>query len=406
MSSSFSKSLGKHLNKLIPGPPLFAPEGEVRNMVVYPLFPSKLHPDPPDMVTLSEAMRRGVALNDTGVVSRVHLENPLPTSVLAGESEILIGSTQLRAVQFSCLIPPERRIALPVNCIEEGQPANYQAAFEKSDACPWSLRSYKMAQMAEHGEPPQYWIWDKIKDDLRSSRTVSTTNDLHAILDQNAYSLKNLSPLFPVQPGQVGAVCAVNQDLYLELFADPEILEDRYNYLLRSALVEAVAHPGDKVIPSEMVPQFLNQVVDASQKSRLLEGRGLKDSGRSLAFADKNITGSALVAHGQLIHLSAHQNCLGFSKPFVDQQPDLEMSRQDWEAENPHFYTDLEDRYADRRKRYRAFKDKLKPLQKSEPSPAGMKSSATEEPAADNAIPPLPLSPYLHDFFHQLFRRE
>ena len=85
-------------------------------MVVYPLFPSKLHPDPPDMVTLSEAMRRGVALNDTGVVSRVHLENPLPTSVLAGESEILIGSTQLRAVQFSCLIPPERRIALPVNC--------------------------------------------------------------------------------------------------------------------------------------------------------------------------------------------------------------------------------------------------------------------------------------------------
>jgi len=263
-----------------------------------------------------------------------------------------------------------------------------------------------MGQMAEHGEPPQYLIWDSIKDYLRSARTASTAHDLHAVLDQNAYALKNLSALFPVQPGQVGAVCAVNQDLYLELFADPEILEDRYSNLLRSAMVEAVAHPGDQVVPTTMVPSFLKQVVDASQKSRLLESRGLKDSGRSLAFADHNITGAALIAYSQLIHLSAHQNCLGFSKPFADLQPDLEMSLRDWEDENPQFFTDLEDRYADRRKRYRAFKDKLKPLRKSTSSEEKSPPASEKASPEDTAVPPLPLSSYLHDFLYQLFRRE
>ena len=405
MSSAFAKSLAKLLDQLVIGPPLFAPGRELANMVVYPLFPSQLHPDPPDLVTLSEAMRRGASLTDTGVVSRVHVDNPLPTSILAGESEILIGPTQLRAVQFSCLVPPDRRTALPVNCVEEGQPTRNQARFTHSDASPWPIRSYKMEQMAQHGEPPQYWLWDKIKSYLHSASTLSTTHDLHAVLDRNARSLQNLNGLFPCQPGQVGAICAVGENFFLELFGDPEILEDRYAQLLRSALVEAVAHPDDRVLPAEMVSPFLSQVVQASQKSKLMQSRGLKEGGRSLAFSDHNLNGSALVADGHLVHLAAHQLCLGFSQSFASQRPDLETCRESWTADHPSFIQDLEAEYADRRQRYRTFKERLKPIS---PSPDAVdpppEPTARGQDPPETAVAPLPLSNYLHDFFLRLFR--
>ena len=91
-------------------------------MAVYPLFPSQLSPDPPEILTLTEALQRGMELQDTGVISRVHVDNPLPTAVLAGESELLMGQTQQRSIQFSCLLPAQKKSSLPVNCVEEGQP--------------------------------------------------------------------------------------------------------------------------------------------------------------------------------------------------------------------------------------------------------------------------------------------
>lgn len=406
MSTSFARSLAKHLDKLIVGPPIFDARGRVENMVVYPLFPSSLHPDPPDMITLSEAMRRGVELSDSGIVSRVHVDNPLPTAILAGESELLIGSTQLRAVQFSCLIPPDRRVALPVSCVEEGQPIKYQAEFTRSDACPWPVRSFKNEQLASYGDPPQHWLWENIRSYLRSSDTPSSTGNIHAVFDKNSSALQDLSSLFPCQPGQVGAICAVGQNLFLELFGDPEILEDRYDNLLRSALVEALAHPDDQVVHPDMVPTFLHRVIDASQHSKLLESRGLKAGGRSLAFADRNINGSALVADGHLVHLTAHQKCLGLSQPFGDLQPELETTRTAWENEHPAFIQDLEQNYADRRRRYRNFKEGLKPISgPSLPVDDLQHDDAPLQTPPETAVRPLPLNPFLHGFFLRLFNR-
>ena len=109
MSLTFSKSLAEHLDQVIVGPPVYDTRGKLQNMVVYPILPLGLGADPPDMITLSEALNMGLRLTDTGVVSRVHADNPLPTSILAGESEILIGSTQARSLQFSCLLGPQRK---------------------------------------------------------------------------------------------------------------------------------------------------------------------------------------------------------------------------------------------------------------------------------------------------------
>ena len=404
MSSAFSKSLSEHFEHLVVAPPLYDKQGTLQNMVVYPVLPLQLGADPPEVITLSEALDKGLRLTDTGVVSRVHVDNPLPTSILAGESEILIGATQLRSVQFSCLLAPKRKAALPVNCVEEGRATEYQAEFNSTDACPWPLRSYKMEQLARFGEPPQYWVWDRIKSYLAHTKTPSDTHDVHSVIDHNGDQLQALRTAFPLQPGQVGAISTVGQSLVLELFGDPELLEDSYENVLRSAMAQALTQPSDAVVPPEWVHRFLNRVTEACQTTKVLDNRSLKEGGRALAFNNLGISGQALVAKGRLVHLAAHQLCIDQSRSLADLRPSLEAIKGDWENLRPAYIDKLADEYTRRRRRYNAFKSKLQPFSppKSREQPADFPSSEETE----SAPPPMPLNPGLHQIFLRLFSRQ
>jgi len=404
MSGSLARVLQTLFDGLIVGPPMFEPTGDLPNMVVYPLLPNELTPDPPDLVTLSTGLGRGVRVNDTGFVSQVHIDNPLPTSILVGESDILMGPTQLRSVQFSCLVPPFRRASLPVNCVEAGQPTVYQAEFDRAEACPWYVRSFKLDQLAKHGEPHQHRIWDNIKSYLKGADTASSTQDVRAVFNNYGSDLNDFSHLFPPMPGQTGAVAAVGQDLFIELFSDPEILEDRYDQVLQSALVEAVAHPTREVTPVEQVEGLMDELVAVSRDSKLVQNRSLHDSGRSLVFSSKGISGSALISGDRVIHLSAHKRCWGSGRPFADQVHDLTLDQNTREEQVQDHARQLGRIFSKRKKKYRSFKESL--------IPSVAHQSMEEEDYADDdytdvndeAPLPRPLSAPIHDFFIRLFR--
>ncbi len=94
MATSLAETLQRTVDGLVVGPPLYDPTANLPNMVVYPLFPTTpLSTEPPHVITLAQGLRRGVRLSDTGVVSQVHVDNPLSTTILVGESEILVGPT-------------------------------------------------------------------------------------------------------------------------------------------------------------------------------------------------------------------------------------------------------------------------------------------------------------------------
>jgi hypothetical protein len=406
MSLAFSKNLASHLEQLILGPPIYERRGKLDNMVVYPLFPSSLSPDPPDMITLSEALNKGLRLNDTGVVSRIHVDNPLPTAILVGDSELLMGETQLRSVQFSCLIPAQKKASLPVSCVEEGRATHSQVSFTSTDSCPWPVRSFKMEQLARSGEPPQYWVWDQVKTYLAEAGTTTATNDIHAVMDQHSFKLQSLNSSFPLQPAQVGAICGVGQNIYMEIFGDPEIFDDRYEQILRSAMVEALVRPSDQVVPLEVVRLFMAQLVQVSQNSRLMNSRSLKDSGRSIAFAAQGISGQALLADNRLIHLSAHQKCIGLSRSLASMRPDLDAAQNSWKSRRPLFMDDIEEVYRNRRQRYSAFKTKLQSFSPSQEPPREKNADAPFANPPTIADRPQPLHPALRDFFLRLFSRD
>ncbi|MCC7264330.1 MAG: hypothetical protein IT369_17605 [Candidatus Latescibacteria bacterium] len=403
MSTSLTKQLERCLEGVVLGPPLFDPAGLLPCMVVYPLFPSQLGADPPTTITLAEGLSRGVRLRDTGQVDRVHVDNPLKASILVGESEVLIGETQTRALQISCLIPPGQRASIPVNCVEERRLTAYQAEFTQADICPWNLRSFKLEQLARHGETHQHRIWDRIETFLDHAETASPTADLRAAYGTHSFDLNALRHRYPMHPGQCGAVCAVGQELYLELFGAPELLEDRYAHLLKSALIEAVVGPQEQVTAPEVVHAFLAALPAAGRASRLVHPASLKGKGRSAVFSTSSITGTALMADQELIHLCAHQRCWGKTQAFPLVRPQLEQACADWEG--GAFMEMLEREYRPRRLRYDAFKDRLDPAAPPEAPDAGNRLAVLTTDRDPRSPPPRPLAPALYRFFLRLFQQ-
>lgn len=405
MPVSLSDTLQRTVDALVVGPPLYDDTGNLPNMVVYPLFPGSLSDDAPRVITLAEGLRRGVRLSDTGIVTQVHVDNPLSTTILVGESDLLIGATQLRSVQFSCLVPPGRRASLPVNCVEAGQPTVYRAEFTEAEACPWFLRAFKLEQLARHGENHQHRIWDRIKDYLQHTGTVSSTQDLSAVFDRFGDDVDSLSQLFPLRDAQVGCICAVGQEVFVEIYGSPEVLEARYEDVLRSALVEAVAHPTREVTPASQIKGLLQELVQASRSSKVVQHPSLRDSGRTQVFAENGLTGSGLVAEGRLVHLSAHKRCWGHGRPFSEQLGELESDRLLREEELADLFSRLRDEYRPRRKRYRSYLKTLEPSHARTLEEGGQDAGDREDEPADDAPRPLPLNPSLQRFFVELFRR-
>jgi hypothetical protein len=268
----------------------------------------------------------------------------------------------------------------------------YKAQFTDSIACPW------------YGESHQHRIWDRIKEYLQHTGTVSSTQDVSAIYDHFGDDVDSLSQIFPLRTGQVGCICAVGQELFVEIFGEPEIFEDRYESVLCSALVEAVAHPTREVTPGASVRTLLPELVEACHSSKVVQNRSLRDAGRTQVFAAGGISGSGLVAAGVLVHLSAHKRCWGFGRPFSEQLGDLETDRRLRESELEDLFHRLERDCAPRRKRYRSYLKGLQPATSRTPLSAAYVDDAEDE-TVDTAPRPLPLNPALHRFFLELFRR-
>ena len=249
-------------------------------------------------------------------------------------------------------------------------------------------------------------VWDKVRDYLAASGTRSNTHDLHAVYERFGPELNNLSHIFPIKAGQVGAICGVGSNIFAELFADPELLEDRYDQLLRSTLIEALVHPGNFVVTKDRIEGFLPDVSRVSVNSRVVQSSSLQSTGRTLVFSGRGIAGSALLDDGRVIHLSAHQKCLGGSAPFEDQLSDLQREKEDWQRINDNLVAELEKDYARRRKTYRSFKSQLAPVQGRKPQPGEFNSfEETGSPPVESDRP-TPLSESLHSFFLDLFRRD
>jgi hypothetical protein len=260
--------------------------------------------------TLDEALKKGwlrIREIDDGEVPRLSLDNRSSRTIFVMGGEIVTGGKQDRLIGADALIRPYARgIEIPVYCVEAGRWTETSAQFStKQNLGTWALRSNAQASAPAAQEN----IWgevEKMQDRAGSSSATGAYQDIYEDRKLNdrllavEAGLKNMPRL---AAGTVGAICAVGgKILSMDAFADPFLFERLWPKILRASALSAVTAAADESA-GETTRESARQFVQRLSDLRFSESRGV-DLGVVLRAEAGNITASALVHDGAVLHLS------------------------------------------------------------------------------------------------------
>lgn len=278
-----------------------------RGVVVAPLFPR--HTPKAVYTTLDQAAPKGLRVtevDDAGSVGELLVENPTDVAVLLYDGEELLGAKQNRVLNVSVLVAPHSVIPIPVSCVEHGRWSSQGPVFHEAPAAGYpELRRHKAEALS--AEPmrrgrAQGEVWKNIADKAARMQHRSSTG-AHADMHRDFGSqVANLARAFPAQPGQCGAVLALDgRVVCLDAVSRPDAFALLYPKLLRGYMLDAMETLDRAVTPAADIAQFVHCIDPAS--ARRSPSAGLGDD---LRMDGENVIASGLELDGELIQLSAY----------------------------------------------------------------------------------------------------
>jgi hypothetical protein len=289
---------------------------EHRGIVIAPLFPVA---DPvADYVTLDEALPRGLAIEEIGAggtVPELVVDNPLDQRVLLYDGEELVGAKQNRILNVSVLVDAASRVTIPVSCVEEGRwstrTAFFAAAAHVSNVNVRRRKAELLAARPLARGGAQAGVWDEVRAQATRMHVRSTTGANIDTFDAYREPLDDLDTLFPVVPGQCGAVLGLGDALCLDWVSQPEAFARLWPKLRRGYLLDALeALDGDATDPDRL-DAFAASVSGAGRTTGPSPGLGT-----DVRLRGEGVIGSGLELDGELLQLSAFTSADGGAAAF------------------------------------------------------------------------------------------
>lgn len=282
------------------------------NMALFPLIAT--HAEAPDYLVLEDALKSDVGhiteISEGGSVPELAFENNGPARVLLVDGEELIGARQNRILNISILVPAGKKLTIPVSCCEQGR-WGYTGArkFSSSDSALFArAKAKKMLRVSESmrssGErrSNQSEIWDDIAMKSTRLHVDSSTSAMADVYSQHRSRLDDYVSAFKLQPGQAGAVVALDGKVVgLELFDSPATFGRFFHKLLKSFALDAidVEQPVTSVPAAEIAKAFLEHLAAASAETFAALG-----DGEDVRLQATDVVAGALVADGRVRHLA------------------------------------------------------------------------------------------------------
>jgi hypothetical protein len=282
------------------------------NMALFPLIAT--HAEAPDYLVLEEALKSEVGriseISEGGSVPELAFENNAPARVLLVDGEELIGARQNRILNISILVPAGRKLTIPVSCCEQGR-WGYTGSrqFASSDSALFArAKAKKMLRVSEsmrsRGDrrSDQREIWDDIAMKSASLGVCSDTSAMADVYTQQQASLESYVNAFTLEPGQSGAVVAIDGKVVgVELFDAPATFGRFFRKLLKSFALDAidVEQPVTSLPAAEIARAFLEHLAAASAETFAALG-----DGEDLRLHGAGVVAGALVADGRVRHLA------------------------------------------------------------------------------------------------------
>ena len=271
--------------------------GSFAGLTVVPLFPAA---EPrAEYVGLDEALARGLAVTEVdadGDVEALLVDNPLDEHVLLYEGEQLLGAKQNRIVRRTALVGPRSRVRLPVTCVERGRWSDARAPFV---AAPHA--AYPELRKRQHTAAAQRSSWESVQAKAARLAVHSPTDAADDLYTARRASLEEYAAALPRLAGQSGAIVGIGgRPVLLDYVGRADVFAGLYAKLLRGYALDAVEAPAGRELRPDDVRAFVRALerTDGRLVPAVAEG--------SETRLDGEVVGRALVAHGELVALTAH----------------------------------------------------------------------------------------------------
>lgn len=285
---------------------------QFRNLTIFPLLLKS--PGDADYLLLDEALGQGLAqvteVSEHGSVPELFFDNRADKPVLLVDGEELVGAKQNRVLNLSILAAAGKKVVIPVSCVEAGRwhyrSRHFAATRHKLYA---KARAKKMAQVSESlrthrsRRADQGAIWDDISEKMLRMKAASRTASMEDIYLQREGDLESYVNAFAAQPGQAGAVFAIDGEVVgAELFDSPATFAKYFGKLLWSYAMDAAEVDAPKPVApvEETVRAFLSEMMAAAAQTFPAVGEG-----EDVRLSGERLAGGALVAGQRVVHLAA-----------------------------------------------------------------------------------------------------
>ena len=288
--------------------------GETQSHQHITVIPLHAAPDgAPPYVALADAMASKTLtvteVSEGGSVPELLVSNDSDQPVLIIDGEELIGAKQNRILNTSILLKKRSRTVVPVSCTESGRWAYSSAEFAMSDSVlEHKIRSRKSRSVSASlslcstPQSDQGEVWAGIHALHAKANFSSPTNAMHDLFKAKAERLDQCLKAFPSTEGQVGLLVLINGRVAgFDVVSRPEVYGRLHERLVRSYVLDALLDEP----PAARPPSDARTVALAFLASLEVSKEEVFPSvgyGRDYRYHTADLTGSALVHEGQLIH--------------------------------------------------------------------------------------------------------
>ncbi len=312
-----------------------------RNLAIFPLLADRA--GEAGYLLLDEAMEAGLAevteVSESGSVPELFFDNRGDKGVLLVDGEELVGAKQNRVLNLSILVAAGKKIVIPVSCVEAGRWHYSRRDFSSvKHKLYLKARAMKMAQVSQSlrsnrtARSDQGALWNDIEEKMARMKTESRTASMEDLCMSFEDDTEAYVSAFTAQPGQTGAVFAIDGEVMgAELFDAPATFAKYFPKLLSSYAMDAIdVVEAKEVAPvEEAVRRFLEEMKAAAAAEFKAAGEG-----RDVRLSGERLAGGALVVGDRVLHLAAFR---------VDQAPRRGGLDDGWLERDPDLFDDAPD---------------------------------------------------------------
>ena len=255
-----------------------------------------------EYITLDEAIAKNTLVVEemgSAIVPLIRVVNTGKEDVFIMDGEELVGAKQNRIVNISLMVPKESTISIPVSCVEEGRWRHTSDKFYSSPNISYAtLRKTQKDSVVESMktrdsfQANQQKVWNNVCHRMVTTKTNSPTSAMSDIYEKEKPRIEEYRDAFPIREGQIGAVFAINGEIFgMDVFDIESTCKKIMPKIIRSYVLEILSKEKvKKNIKIGQIETFLSDIVESGFEAKKSPGKGM-----NVSITGRRGNGTALV---------------------------------------------------------------------------------------------------------------